>query len=173
VRAFWPEYPKLNIDFGQVCFKRDIITLDGESSDCRFDVYVFLYVWAVNTKAVPTAISRWKFSVAMGRENIEGEHVEDVSAWQQRSKVQPPSVDADSKGANNVKKAVTPFPVHELTRGVPTEGWVCFVIRGTKASWIENGTIQLTATDSFGHEHTISRLGPWNCSGAMVKASVA
>lgn len=171
--AFLPEGAQLDIDFGQVCFKREFVLLPGESSDCRFDVYAFLYVWAVNKQAVPTAIKQWKFSVSMGRENMEAEHVEDISGWQQRWKLQPGAVDADFKGVKDISKPPTAFPTQELARGVPAEGWVCFVIRGTKESWIENGTIQLTATDSFGHEHTVSRQGPWNCNGAIVKIDLA
>jgi hypothetical protein len=171
VGGSWPKNPKLDIDFGEVCFKRELASSDAESSDCRFDVYVFLYVWAVNRMKLPTAIEKWKFGVAMGKENIEGEPVGSLSTWRQHSKLgQAPD---GSEGVKDIRKPVSEFPVQPLTNGIPCEGWVCFVIRGTKESWIENGTIRLTAIDSFQHEHYVSRQGPWNCKGAMVSHEVA
>jgi hypothetical protein len=166
------KHPTLDIDFGEVCFKREVVaSSNAESSDCLFNVYVFLYVWAVNKVRFPTAIEKWKFSVAMGKENIEGEPVEDISTWHQHWKLgRAPAVSEEVK---DIRNPVPEFPVRPLTHGIPCEGWVCFVIRGTKESWIENGTIRLTATDSFQHEHHLSRQGPWNCKGAMVNNEVA
>ncbi|HTV56052.1 MAG TPA: hypothetical protein VMI06_14205 [Terriglobia bacterium] len=169
VRGSRTKHTRLDIDFGEVCFKREVVaSLDAESRDCLFNVYVFLYVWAVNRMRFPTAIEKWKFSVAMGIENIDGEPVEDISTWRQHSKMG--TAPDGSEEAKDIRKPVREFPARPLPHGIPSEGWVCFVIRGTKESWIENGTIQLTATDSSQHEHHSSRLGPWNCKGAMERA---
>jgi hypothetical protein len=165
------ESPKLDIDFGEVCFKREILPLEAESSDCRFDIYVFLYVWAANRMKLPTTIETWKFCVAMGSEKIEGERVEDVSTWRQHQKMD--TAPTGGEGVKDIRKSMPEFPLRPLTHGTPCEGWLCFVIRGRKESWIENGTIQLVALDSFQHEHFASRQGPWNCKGAIVHSEVA
>ena len=133
-------------------------------------MYLFLYVWAVNTKEVPTTIKEWKLTVVTDRQKIEGERVEDISKWHQHSKRN--AVQHGFQVVQDIREPVSPFPQLPLQHGISSEGWVCFLIRKTKESSIKNATITLTATDSFGREYSVRSHTPWTCKGDMVNPQI-
>jgi hypothetical protein len=88
VELFRPQRPKLTLEIRQVCFDKKLESLEADLSDDKIDLYIFLHVWAVNIKGVPTTAREWKLSVIADDQKIEGERVEDISKWQQHSKEQ-------------------------------------------------------------------------------------
>jgi hypothetical protein len=57
VESLWPKRPSLNLEVRQVCFGRNLAPVEADLSDYRVDLYVFLYVWTVNTKEFATAVT--------------------------------------------------------------------------------------------------------------------
>jgi hypothetical protein len=166
IERFWPKRPNLTVEIRQVCFDKILASLEVDWSEYGIDLYVFLYVWAVNTEEVPTTIKEWKLSVLADKQKTEAERVEDISKWHQHSKAN--AVQHGFRVVQDIREPVTLFALQPLRHGIPSEGWVCFIIRKTKESLMENATVQLTATDSFGREHSVSSRAPWTCKGDMV-----
>ncbi len=166
IDRLWPRHPHLTIEIRQVCFDKILASLEADWSDYQIDLYLFLYVWAVNTEPVPTTIKEWKLSVLADDQNIEGERVEDISKWHQHSKAN--AVQHGFGSYETLGTPATPFPLQPLQQGIPSEGWVCFLIRKTKESLMKTATVTLRATDSFGRKHSVSSRAPWPCKGDMV-----
>ncbi len=166
IDRFWPKRPKLTVEIRQVCFDKILASLEADWSDYRIDLYVFLYVWAVNTEQVPTTVKQWKLAVLANGQQIEGERVEDISRWHQHSKVN--AVQHGFQVVQDIREPANPFPAQPLNHGIPSEGWVCFIVRKAKESLMENATITLTATDSFGRNYSMNSQAPWTCKGDMV-----
>ncbi len=160
-----PNRPKLTVEIRQVCFDKILASLEPDWSDYRIDLYLFLYVWAVNTQQVPTTVKQWKLAVLADGQKIEGERVEDISKWHQHSTVN--SVQHGFQ-VEDIREPANPFPARPLHHGILSEGWVCFIVRKTKESLMENATITLTATDSFGCNYPVEGHAPWTCKGNMV-----
>ncbi len=168
VERFWPKRPKLSIEIRQVCFDRILASLEVDWTDYQIDLYLFLYVWVVNTEEVPTTVKAWNLSVGLDEQNveIEGEQITDFSKWHQHSKVK--AVQHGLQVVQDIRETVPPFPVRPLQLGIPSEGWVCFVIRKTKESIMEHSTVTLTTTDSFERNYSANSRAPWTCKGDMV-----
>jgi|HubBroStandDraft_6_1064221.scaffolds.fasta_scaffold288182_2 hypothetical protein len=172
IERLWPKRPSLTIQIQQVCFGSNLASLEADFSDYRIDLYLFLYVWAVNTNEVPTMIRDWNLHVlADDREvGVDGERVEDISNWQQHSTEH--AVQHGFPVVRDIRQPTTPFPPQPLQQGIPVEGWVCFLVRETRDSLMAAATVTLTATDSFGDEHPVSDHAPWTCKGGMVNTEM-
>lgn len=166
VELLFPKRPRLTLEIRQVCFDKNLASLEADFSDYKIDLYIFLHVWAVNTKEVPTTVKEWKLSVLADDGKAEGERVEDISKWQQHSKEQ--NVVHGFPVVRDIRQQVVPFPPDPLEHGIPFEGWVCFLIRKTKESLMNTASLTLTATDSFGRKHSLRSHAPWTCEGDIV-----
>jgi hypothetical protein len=170
IDRFLPKRPSLIVEIRQLCFAKILASLEADWSDYQIDLYLFLYVWAINAEQVPTTIKEWKLSALANEQKIEGERVQDISKWHQHSKVT--AVQHGFQVVHDVREPAAPFPLQPLQQGIPSEGWVCFIIRKTKESLMESATVTLIATDSFGREHSVSSRAPWTCKGHMVNPQI-
>ena len=165
IDRLWPKRPELTIEIRQVCFDKILSSVEADFSDYRIDLYLFPYVWVVNTKETPTAIKEWKLTVLANNQPRPGERVEDISKWRQHIKVN--AVQHGFPVVKDIYEPLNSFPTQPLQHGIPSEGWVCFIVRAVKESLMQNASVTLTITDSFGHKHFVKSQGPWPCNGVM------
>ena len=166
VRQYLPHRPKLTIEIREVCADQILASLKPDWSDYAIDLYVFLHLWVVNKKEVPTAVKEWNLAVEAGGQTLKAERVGDISNWHQHSKVKE-----EQHGITvmrDIRENLHDFGAGPLQHGIPTEGWVCFMVRETKESLLQDATLSLTLIDSFGHKHSLKSQGPWPCKGGMV-----
>jgi hypothetical protein len=128
IDRFWPKRPKLTIEIRQVCFDKILASLEADWSDYRVDLYLFLYVWAVNTEEVPTAIKEWNLTVLANNRPILAELVEDISRWHQHIKVY--AMQQSFRVVKDIRETLNSFPARPFQHGIPSDGWVCFMGEG-------------------------------------------
>jgi hypothetical protein len=148
----------------EVCEDKLLSSLDA--TGYTVDLYIFLRVWVVNKKEVPTVPKEWTLTVVAGKQKLKAERVSDISMWHQHSKVEKQQ--HGMKFIEDVRDNLTAFGPQPLQHGIPNEGWICFLVRGTRDSLLEGATLRLTLVDSFEHKHTVKKKEPWNCKGGMV-----
>ena len=68
----------------------------------------------------------------------------------------------------DVREDLAAFGNPPLQHGIPSEGWLCFVVRGTKDTLLQGAALHLTLMDSFNGKHKLKTKGLWNCKGSMV-----
>jgi len=166
VRQYLPHWPKLTIEIREVCADQILDSLTPDFSDYTVDFYVFLHLWVVNKKEVPTAVKEWNLKVVVDGQSLQAERVTDISKWHQHSKVK-----VEQHGftvIKDIRDNLNDFGNQPLQHGIPAEGWICFVLPGTKGTLLQSATLHLTLIDSFGRKHSLKSLGPWNCKGSMV-----
>jgi len=164
VHQYLPHWSKLTIEIREVCDDKILASIDA--SGYTVDLYVFLRVWAVNQKEVPTTVKEWTLTVVAENQKLQAERVADISRWHQHSKVK-----RQQHGftvVEDVREDLNAFGNQPLQQGIPSEGWICFVLRGVEDSLLQGSTLRLTSIDSFGRKHVLKSKGPWNCKGSMV-----
>src|SRR4029077_13958146 len=54
--------PRLNAEIREVCFDDVLESVTEDWADFTLERYIFVYVWAVNTESVATAVKDWKLT---------------------------------------------------------------------------------------------------------------
>lgn len=166
IDRLWPRRPRLRIEIRQVCFDTILESLEADWSDYRVDLYLFLYLWAVNTEEVPTTVKEWRLMVLANSQTIRAEPAEDFSDCHQHIKVHAKQQGFDV--VKDIRKPLNPFPKQPLQQGIPLEGWVCFIVRATKQSLMHNASLTLMGIDSFDGQHSVKSRAPWPCRGDII-----
>jgi hypothetical protein len=161
-----PKRPRLEAEIRQVCFDKILASLDVGWGDYTIDLYIFLRVWVVNQREIPTTVKQWKLTVVGEGKSTDAELIEDISRWHQHMKVREQLHGMDI--IRDIRDRLVEFPAQPLQHGIPVEGWICFLVRNTRESLIEKGYITLTVVDSFGHKYRVTSKGPWPCKGDIV-----
>jgi hypothetical protein len=156
---------QLTIETREVCEDKHLASLDA-TSGYTVDLYIFLRVWVVNKKEVPTVPKEWMLTVAAGKQKLKAERVPDISRWHQHSKVEKQQ--HGMKFVEDIREPLTALGTQPLQHGIPNEGWICFLLRGTQDNLLEGAMLRLTLVDSFGRKHPLKKKEPWNCKGNMV-----
>ncbi|HXM97179.1 MAG TPA: hypothetical protein VN982_01755 [Candidatus Dormibacteraeota bacterium] len=159
-------WAQITIEIREVCEDKILASLEPDFSRYKVDLYVFLRVWVVNKREVPTVPKEWTLTVVAGKQKLKAERVLDISKWHQHSKLEK-----QQQGftfIEDIRENLTAFGNQPLQHGIPAEGWLCFLVRGTNDNLLQGATLRLTLIDSFGHKHHLKRKEPWNCKGNMV-----
>jgi len=162
-KRLW-NWSQVTVEIRDVCEDKILTSLQVD----RFtvDLYIFLRVWVVNKKEVPTVPKEWKLTVVKDRQKLKAERVPDFSEWHQHSKIEK-----QQQGftfIEDVREQLDAFGNQPLQHGIPVEGWLCFLVRGTNDSLLQGATLRLTLIDSFGRKHSQKKKEPWHCKGNMV-----
>ena len=157
---------QVTIEIHGVCEDKILASLTPDFSGYTVDLYIFLRVWVVNKKEAPTVPKEWTLTVVAGNQKLKAEHVPDISKWQQHSKLEKQHLGFTM--IEDIRENLTALGSQPLQHGIPVEGWLCFVVRGTNDNLLQGATLRLTLTDSFGRKHTLKKKEPWHCKGSMV-----
>ena len=166
VSQYLPHFSKLTLEIHEVCEDKTLASITPDLSGYTVDLYIFLRVWIVNKENVPTVPKEWTLKVVAGKQKLQADRVPDISNWHQHSKVQ-----GQHQGfavIEDIRENLTALGSQPLQHGIPAEGWLCFVVRGTNDSLLQGATLRLTLTDSFGRKQHVKRKEPWHCKGNMV-----
>ena len=172
-----PALPKLNIEIREVCFDQVLESLSPDWSDYTFEIYVFVFLWVVNTTTVPTTVKKWELTLSGDGKTRAAAEVSDFSKWFQhiKRKVREPYVGSEgyviaSEGyvIAEERKTLTVLPAQPFQHGIPCQGWVCFKVYGITHAMLKDTQIQLCIADSFGQEHRTESPAPLACRGSMV-----
>jgi hypothetical protein len=162
--VFYPKRPHLTVELHEICEDKIVASLDA--SGYTVDLYIFLRVWVVNTKEVPTVPKEWILTVAANSHKLHAERVPDISKWHQHSKLKKQQHGLTL--IEDIRDNLSPLSGEPLQHGIPSEGWICFVVHGTKDTLLQGAALHLTLVDSFGRKHLLKSSGPWKCKGSMV-----
>jgi hypothetical protein len=157
-------WSRATIEIREVCEDKLMASIDADGY--TVDLYIFLRVWVVNKKEVPTVPKEWTLTVVAGKQKLTAEAVSDISRWHQHSKVEKQQ--HGHKFIEDVRDNLTALGTRPLQHGIPNEGWICFLVRGTRDNLLEGAILRLTLVDSFGRKHPLKKTEPWNCKGSMV-----
>lgn len=167
---FFPKRPHLSIEIRQVCFDVVLESLTADLSDYTFELYLFLDVWAVNTKEVPTTIKEWKLTLSGAGKTLQASHLTDISKWHQHIKFREKehSLGFLREVIRDIRNNLDSFPAEPLHHGIAAEGWVCFLAHEVNEALKKDASIELSVVDSFGKTHRLKSHGPRPCKGDMV-----
>ena len=154
----------LTVEIREVC--EDKILASLQIDKFTVDLYIFLHVWVVNKKEVPTVPKEWALTVMAGKQKLQTEREPDISKWHQHSKVEKQR--QDFTFIEDIRENLHAFGNQPLHHGIPAEGWLCFVVRDVKDSLLQGAILRLTLIDSFGRKHIHKKKEPWPCKGNMV-----
>ena len=155
---------EVTVEIREVCEDKILASLQVDGY--TVDTYVFLRVWVVNKKEVPTVPKDWTLTVASGKRKLKAEQVPNISKWHQHSKVEKKQ--QGFTFVEDIRKELDAFGNQPLQRGIPVEGWLCFLVRGTHDGLLKGATIRLALMDSLGRNHRTEGIESWGCKGNMV-----
>lgn len=162
-KKLW-NWSQVTVEIREVC--EDMLLASLEAEKYTVHLYIFLRVWVVNKKEVPTVPKEWTLAVVSGKQKLKAEPVPDFSKWHQHSKIA-----TQRQGfhfVEDIREPARDFGKQPLQQGIPAEGWVCFVVRDTDDSLLQGATLRLTLIDSLGRKHPVKKTEPWHCKGNMV-----
>jgi hypothetical protein len=107
---------------------------------------------------VPTVPKEWKLTVVKDTQELKAERVPDFSKWHQHSKIGKQQ--QRFTFIEDVREQLDAFGNQPLQHGIPVEGWLCFLVRGTNDSLLQGATLRLTLIDSFGRKHSQKKEEP-------------
>ncbi len=165
-KKLW-NWSQVTVEIRDVCEDKLLASLEPDFSGYKVDLYIFLRVWVVNKKEVPTVPKEWTLTVVAGKQKLKAERVLDISKWHQHSKLEKQQ--HGFAVIEDIRENLTAFGNQPLQHGIPAEGWLCFLVRGTNDSLLQGATLRLTLIDSFDRKRSLKKKEPWHCKGDMVK----
>jgi hypothetical protein len=171
---FFPKRPHLTVEIRQVCFDDVLESVTEDWSGYTIELYLFLDLWVVNTKEVPTTIKDWKLTLHGDGKSSQASYVEDISKWRQHIKLKKKetSLGFERYVIQDIHNNLTQFPAQPLTHGIPSEAWVCFVASGVTEAVKKDASVELFVVDSFDKTHKFESHGPWPCKGNMYNPDI-
>ncbi len=156
----------LTVELREVGDDKHLVSISTQLDRYTVNFYIFLRVWVVNTNAVPTVPKEWVLNITKGKDKLKAEPVPDFSKWHQHTKVEKEQ--QGFKFIEDIREKLPALSNQPLQQGIPSEGWICFLVRDTEDSLLNGSTLHLTLIDSFGRKHPLKANEPWNIKGSMV-----
>lgn len=157
---------RLQIEIRQLCQNQTLDSITADLSDFTVDIYVFLYVWAVNKSSVKVTAKSWNLEFVGKGERVTGKHVPRITPFYQHVKWNEEQ--HGMRVEKSERRTLVAFRDAPLEPGVPLEGWICFNISGAKHTFVDKAEVKLTLIDSLGKRHRVKQHGPWRCDGDIV-----
>jgi hypothetical protein len=163
----WRRRAKLKVEIREVCFDDVLQSVANDWSDFTVERYIFVRVWAVNLKNVPTTVKEWKLTYSKDKKVFAASEVSDFSKWRQHVKWKVQGTGFVTGVIQEAHNTLTQFPLQPLQHGVPSEGWVCFKATGVSGMGSNSSTIKLEMENSLGQKYRVNSPAPSGCKGTM------